>query len=60
MAAGASSTIEVTFTLPNATQPLRMKCPPQWASAAIRKVNIGGAIVDSDFNRYRILQTYLM
>jgi PilZ domain len=57
---GASSTIEVTFTLPNATQPLRMKCQPQRASDAISEIIIGAAIVDSDFNSYRTLQNYLM
>jgi len=51
-AEGASSTIEVTFTLPNATQLLRMKCQPQRT--------IDAAIVDSDFNSYRTLQNYLM
>ena len=57
---GASSTIEVTFTLPNATQPLRMKCQLQRTIDAISEVNIGATIVDSDFNSYRTLQHYLM
>ena len=59
-AEGASSAIEVTFTLPNATQPLRMKCQPQRTSDAISEVNIGATIVDSDFNSYRTLQHYLI
>ena len=59
-AEGASSAIEVTFTLPNATQPPRMKCQPQRTSDAISEVSIGTAIIDSDFNSYRTLQNYLM
>jgi hypothetical protein len=57
---GASSTIKVIFTLPNATQSLRMRCQAQWASDAVSEVNIGATIVDSDFNSYRTLQNYLI
>lgn len=57
---GASSTIDVIFTLPVATQPLHMKCQAQWASDAASEVNIGATIVDSNFNSYRTLQNHLM
>jgi hypothetical protein len=50
----------VTFTLPDQSQPIRVKCQPQSILNATEEIQIGAAIVDADFSGYQSLQKYLI
>jgi hypothetical protein len=56
----SATTLDVTFALPEAAQPLNIRCKPIRLVDDRESVHIGAAFVDSDFKSYQILQQYLI
>jgi hypothetical protein len=52
--------LHILFTLPEATQPINVKCKPQCICEYGGDIQIGAAFIDSDFNSYQTLQRHLM
>ena len=50
----------IIFTLPEATQPLTLKCKPRRVMERGDDIDIGAAFIDSDFQSYQALQQYLI
>ena len=50
----------VIFTLPEATQPLNLKCRSRRVADKELDTHVGAAFVDSDFQSYQALQQYLI
>jgi len=55
-----TSEFHIIFTLPEATQPLNLRCKSQRVVEYEEDIQIGASFVDSDFNSYQTLQQYLM
>ncbi|PKN70768.1 MAG: hypothetical protein CVU54_03795 [Deltaproteobacteria bacterium HGW-Deltaproteobacteria-12] len=51
---------DIIFTLPEALQPITMKCKTQRKFESEKDVQIGAEFVDSDFHSYQTLQKHLM
>ena len=52
--------LHIIFTLPEASQPINVKCKPQNICEQGDEIQIGAAIIDSDFNSYQALQKHLI
>jgi hypothetical protein len=52
--------LHIIFTLPEATQPINVKCKPHRVSECGPDIHVGAAIVDSDFQSYQTLQKHLI
>jgi len=57
---GDTNEFHIVFTLPDATQPINMKCKPQRVSDSGEDVYVGASFVDGDFHSYQNLQKYLI
>jgi hypothetical protein len=55
-----TSEFHVIFTLPEATQPLNLKCRSRQCINKEPDTHVGAAFVDSDFQSYQALQQYLI
>lgn len=56
----ADNAFEIVFTLPEATQPIRMCCKSNHLFESGDEVHFGASFVDSDFQSYQTLQEYLI
>jgi hypothetical protein len=52
--------IHIVFTLPEAMQPVNVKCKPQRIYESEDDLHIGASFVDADFQSYQALQKYLI
>ncbi len=59
-ASGETNEFTIIFTLPEAMQPINVKCKPQRTFESEGDVQIGANFVDSDFHSYQTLQKYLI
>jgi hypothetical protein len=59
-ASSETNECNIIFTLPEALQPITVKCKTQRIFDSGDDVQIGAEFVDSDFHSYRTLQKYLI